>query len=260
MANRLFLKSITAKQGGAWHGALRYGHFPHPTQQGPMVNPRAPGFRAFQQFPHWQGHFGAGFGMQGDPGIFGAIGKALGKVAKGVAKAAFAATPVGAAYNAVRSAFNQPASRPPAPPMNWNPPISLPTLQPNPGTGLGPDYPPSEEEPVPASNTTVVSHPSGGMALVPTSGNVCTMKGYHLNRSGYWSNGSSLIPGAHWVAKGTMCVKNRRMNPFNPRAASRAMTRIASLHKGMKALDKQLQKMARRATPRHHQGGHGKRR
>jgi hypothetical protein len=71
--------------------------------------------------------------------------------------------------------------------------------------------------------------------------------GYHLNKTGYWVNGSDLIPGAHYVAKGTKWVKNRQRNPFNPRAASRSMSRLSSLSHGMKALERNLRKLA----PRH---------
>jgi hypothetical protein len=68
--------------------------------------------------------------------------------------------------------------------------------------------------------------------------------GYHLNKTGYWVNGSKLIPGAHYVGKGTKWVKNRKRNPFNPRAASRSMSRLAGLSHGMKALEKNLRRLA----------------
>lgn len=74
--------------------------------------------------------------------------------------------------------------------------------------------------------------------------------GYHLNKTGYWVNGSDLIPGAHYVAPGTKWVKNRKRNPFNPKAASRSMSRLSSLHKGMKSLEKNLSKLAPRPRAR----------
>ena len=43
--------------------------------------------------------------------------------------------------------------------------------------------------------------------------------GYHLNKQGYWT-------AQGYVAKGTKWIKNRRMNPLNPRAARRAVRRL----------------------------------
>lgn len=48
-------------------------------------------------------------------------------------------------------------------------------------------------------------------------------KGYHLNKTGYYSRKRG-----GWVPAGTVCVKNRRRNPLNPRALSRSISRISS--------------------------------
>ncbi len=49
--------------------------------------------------------------------------------------------------------------------------------------------------------------------------------GYHVNKSDYFLKDGTFIPaGSRWV-------KNRRRNPLNPRAASRAVGRIESLKK-----------------------------
>jgi hypothetical protein len=55
--------------------------------------------------------------------------------------------------------------------------------------------------------------------------------GYHPNKSGYYTKGG-------YVAPGTACVKNRKRNPLNPRAASRAMARLTSAKKATRAITK----------------------
>ena len=72
----------------------------------------------------------------------------------------------------------------------------------------------------------------------------CAPTGYHPNKSGYWKNTSDLLPGASWIEPGSIMVRNRKRNPYNPRAASRAMSRLASLSQGMKTLERQLTKLA----------------
>jgi len=67
--------------------------------------------------------------------------------------------------------------------------------------------------------------------------------GFHPNKSDYF-----LRSGAH-VAKGTRCVRNRRRNPLNPRAASRAISRIVSAKKATKMLGRVT---VRSAVPHHH--------
>lgn len=46
--------------------------------------------------------------------------------------------------------------------------------------------------------------------------------GYHANKSSYWLNDGTHVPA------GTRWVKNRRRNPLNPRALSKAMGRVTS--------------------------------
>lgn len=88
---------------------------------------------------------------------------------------------------------------------------------------------------------------SSGGALVPAGKpGACAPSGYHWNKSGYWSNESKLLPGASWTAPGTKLVKNRHRNAFNPKAASRAMSRLSALSAGMKTLERQMAKMAPR--------------
>ena len=71
-------------------------------------------------------------------------------------------------------------------------------------------------------------------------------KGYRWNKSRYYIDHPA-IPGSEMgqeIEPGTRLVKIRRRNPFNPRAASRAMSRLAALHHGMKALEKNLRRLA----------------
>jgi len=50
--------------------------------------------------------------------------------------------------------------------------------------------------------------------------------GFHPNKSSYFrSDGAG---GAVRVMKGTMCVRNRRMNALNPKAATRAISRVGA--------------------------------
>jgi len=47
-------------------------------------------------------------------------------------------------------------------------------------------------------------------------------KGHHPNKSDYFLRDGTFVPA------GSRCVKDRRRNPLNVRAASRAISRIAS--------------------------------
>ncbi len=59
-----------------------------------------------------------------------------------------------------------------------------------------------------------------GLQVEAAATNGACTKGFHLNKSDYFlKNGT-------FIAKGTMCVKNRRRNPLNPRALTRAVARI----------------------------------
>ena len=71
-------------------------------------------------------------------------------------------------------------------------------------------------------------------------------KGYRLNKSRYYID-DPLIPGSEQgreIEVGSRIVKIRHRNPFNPKAASRAMSRLSSLHQGMKSLERNLRKLA----------------
>lgn len=78
---------------------------------------------------------------------------------------------------------------------------------------------------------------STGMIPAPTAG--CP-SGFHPNKSTYWTQTEGV------VEEGTKCVRNRRRNPLNPRAARRSMSRLGALSKEMKRLEKTLKKIAPR--------------
>jgi len=86
------------------------------------------------------------------------------------------------------------------------------------------------------------AHRPGSTDMAPT--------GYHWNKSGYWTDDNHALPGAHWVKPGTRLVRNRQRNPFNPKAASRSMSRLASLSHGMKVLERHMAKLAPRRPAR----------
>lgn len=56
--------------------------------------------------------------------------------------------------------------------------------------------------------------------------------GFHLNRSEYvLKNGTRIL-------KGTVCVKDRRMNPLNPKAADKAIRRVGRAKAATESLDR----------------------
>jgi len=54
--------------------------------------------------------------------------------------------------------------------------------------------------------------------------------GYHWNKTGYF------LKDGTWVGPGTRMVKNRRMNPCNPRAVSRSIARVKSAKRFAKSI------------------------
>lgn len=98
----------------------------------------------------------------------------------------------------------------------------------------GQPYPtPSPRTPAPIpGGTPIIMGRDPGEGVCPT--------GFHWNKSGYMTQQG-------YVAEGSRCVKNRRMNPANPRALVRAIRRgdaFVRLAKsfGMKAPEKGLKK------------------
>ena len=126
--------------------------------------------------------------QRGDPGIFGFLGRlAGGAIRTGVDLVTRG--PVAAASTASRNigGLFGGGTRPTAPP----------------GPFAGPPSP-----------------SSGGFTGPALVGAGQLLKGYHLNSSSYFLRDGTFIPA------GTRAVKNRRRNPANARATSRAISRI----------------------------------
>ncbi len=72
--------------------------------------------------------------------------------------------------------------------------------------------------------TPVVQQANGGCPPLGVSGQATILcaSGCHPNKADYFRKGGAFI------AKGTICVRNRRRNPLNPRALDRAISRIGS--------------------------------
>lgn len=206
---------------------------------GPMVNPMAPG-RGVMQYGGPRMYSMQRRGQQG--GIFGDIGKFLAgaagslvggiPVVGGLISAPLKAIAGGAldkkkAGVVGSSSSVSVASFAPTGPGMSSPMPTMPQL-----TGGG-SYAPEQSYPVSTAGG------SSGTAVAR-----CAPSGYHLNKSGYWKNTSDLMPGASWQEPGTVLVRNRKRNPYNPKAASRAMSRLAALSQGMKTLERQLTKLA----------------
>lgn len=134
--------------------------------------------------------------------LFGSIARAaVGFVAGG---------PAGAAASVARDlATRGRSSAAPVPMIAPRAPL------PQPGTGRRIALP--FAGPARGPGTAVV--PRQQMAPVPMTG---SSGGYHLNKSDYFLRDGTFVP------KGTRWVKNRRRNPLNPRALSRAIARVDS--------------------------------
>lgn len=167
----------------------------------------------------------------GDPGLFSFLGGVAKTVAKGVGGFLTGGIPgaIGAVTNQPRAAIPGASTAGSTPPIM---PVSV-AGQAMPGTGIQVQFP----------TLPVIGGGGGGVAIgrftggaaggtpvaVAPNGKVCELKGFHLNKSAYYRHRSRVFGvDAELVQPGQVCVRNRRMNPLNPRALSRAMTRIAS--------------------------------
>lgn len=178
----------------------------------------------------------------GDPGLLGTIGKVFKGAVKGVVGAAtgfITGGPIGAITGIASSLLPTPQAAPPpqvptfvpqaspavqpmmmAPPQagsNFGGSITIPGVGTiSGGTGIGINF-----------------GPGSGAAAAPAAGQpgacVPGMKGVRLNKSGYF------LKSGQYVAPGTRCVRVRRRNPLNPRALSKAMSRVVSFKTAAKA-------------------------
>lgn len=139
----------------------------------------------------------------GDPGLFGAIGGALKGAVTGFVGSGF--NPLGAIGGAV-SSFTGGGGQPQGLPSN------LPAL-PTPGV------PGMIQRALPGGK-------SGYVSQGPPP------KGYRLNKTSYFLKDGTFVP------EGSRYVKIRRRNALNPRALSRAMSRLTSAKKASKQLSR----------------------
>jgi len=156
-------------------------------------------------------------------GIFGSIGRVLGGAAKGF----LSGGPIGAIRGGVGGLLPQSAPTPPiAPPGQvFLPPLpqeAPPVFRGSPGTRtrtfggfqLGPLEVGRESE--------VFTEAPAAFAGGPAIG--CPV-GFRPNKTSYFLKSGQFVP------KGSRCVRNRRRNSLNPKALSRAMSRLEGFKK-----------------------------
>lgn len=158
----------------------------------------------------------------GDPGLFGFLGDAIGTVAK--IGTSFIPGPIGGiARTAVNALTGTQQQQPPTGVLGTQfapVPQQLPSINP-PFAG-----------PAGVGVSTPFGRASFGEQQQASPNGGPPGPGYHLNKSGYFLKSGQYVP------KGTRWVKNRRKNPLNPRAASRAISRIQSAKKATAMLDR----------------------
>lgn len=151
---------------------------------------------------------------QGDPGILGGILGGIGGFLTG--------GPVGAVAGAL-GGFKG-VSKPPA---------TTPGLSAVPTSGLLANFGGGSQLPAaiprPGVSGAVQRILPGGESGYMSAG---VPKGMRLNKSGYWLKSGEYVP------PGTRYVKSRRRNPLNPKAASRAISRLESAKKAVKRLNR----------------------
>lgn len=154
----------------------------------------------------------------GDPGLFGFINS----VAKGLSGLPV----VGGVANVVDRLIPDPA------PTIVGRPISAPFVPQGPGV---PPAPPGGQIRVGPITIDPLGAGAPGMGVAfgpqitaagPQNGSAPVVpSGYHLNKTGYF------LKDGTYVAPRSRYVKNRRRNPLNPRALSRALSRLDSAKK-----------------------------
>ncbi len=162
--------------------------------------------------------------FRGDPGLFGFIGKTIGRVAGIAGK--FLPGPVGAIAGAVAGTIaGRGAGAVPIPPFQDVRPIGGPRIMPT----LFQERVPARIPTPGVGGALERFFPGGKSGFEPAA--MLAPSGHHLNKSDYFLRDGTFVPA------GTRLVKNRRRNPNNPRANSRALSRITSAKKAQKALD-----------------------
>lgn len=145
---------------------------------------------------------------KGDPGLFGFIRKGIGAVAGAIG--GLVPGPVGAIAKGVSRIVTPRTPRPAAGVRSplVGAPSTMPVIQMPPSLQPTPGFVGAAQRALPGGATGFQTTPGG---------NPC-WPGYHLNKSRSYATGAE---------PGSVCVKNRRMNPLNPKALRRAIRRQA---------------------------------
>lgn len=153
----------------------------------------------------------------GDPGFFGDIGKFVGGVVKTVG--GIAPGPVGGLLTAVGGGLQRISG--------GGAPAQVPARVPVARGGGFSRFGPARGGRISAAATP----PAAQRALMAGPGLACP-SGFRPNKSDYF------LKGGGFVAAGTRCVRVRRRNPLNVRAADRAIGRLESAKKAASRLNR----------------------
>lgn len=210
---------------------------------------------------------------QGDPGIFGSIGKFLGGVAKtavGAVGGLLSGGPLGAISGGIQAAASaiggtrqQPILRTAAG-MGTQLQVPLSTASimrinqtslpgtGQPGASVGLTLPGGGSigfgGGAPTAGITAGSVGGVGYYAAPGTG---VMKRGHLNKTGYFLKSGEYVP------PGSRVVANRRMNPLNPHSLSKSIRRVSGFAHATKAIRSQIGKVATQVAPKRHSCGGG---
>jgi hypothetical protein len=176
----------------------------------------------------------------GDPGLFGSIFKGITGAVGGFITGGPAGAITGAAKGVISSMQPKPISVAkvspfavatrggmfPTPPPQGTPGFSGVSVGGPSGVRIGTSTPAPV---VMRAAPGVGAAPYAGAPLSAAASGACQLRGYHLNHHAYYDS-----KGYH--PEQSVCVKNRRRNPLNPRALSRAMSRVKSAQRAVRCL------------------------
>lgn len=208
---------------------------------------------------------------RGDPGIFGAIGKALGaigKVAVGTVGGLLSGGPLGAVTGGIK-AIGSIASGTPVlkAPSGGGTSLMLPVSQSSlnriaqtslPGTGRPTGIAAGLQLPgggaigfgAGAPDVGINAGSVGGAGYYgPGTAVALRPKAGHLNKTAYFLKDGTYVPA------GSKMVPNRRMNPLNPHSLSKSIRRVAGFAHATKSIRSQIGKVATQVAPRKHSCG-----
>ena len=175
--------------------------------------------------------------LRGDPGFFGDIGKFFGGAAKTIGgflpgPAGTILTAAGSLISGTNTSIGRPVSVAAAQPILVAKDASITSAfqERFPGK-LGP----FELDILGAGEPgfSFSAFAGGGKSTAVARGeNGACASGFHLNKAAY------TLKSGQRIEKGTVCVKNRRRNPLNARAASNAIRRLEGARKAVKNIQR----------------------